>query len=125
MRRRVGEWLRRWADRIDDAGAPRAIGWRFTFERNEGIRFREDGRGCRLWYLGEDDYERAHTEADKPAVRIPWAALTDPDLRVRLVDSEGNGVWEIARSGTRVMSTRMAPGHRPPSASMNPEAAGE
>lgn len=59
--------LRRIADRIDYAGAPRALGaYSFTFERGEGIRFRDDGRGCPLWYLGEDDYRRAHDEADKP-----------------------------------------------------------
>jgi hypothetical protein len=27
------------------------------------MMFRDDGRGCRLWYLGDQDYERAHTEA--------------------------------------------------------------
>lgn len=57
--------LRRIADRIDYAGAPRAIGYTFTFEQGEGLRFREDGKGCPLWYLGDDDYERAHAEADK------------------------------------------------------------
>jgi hypothetical protein len=98
VRRWIGTRLRRLADRIDWRGAPRAIGWWFTFERGEGIRFREDGRGCRLWYLGEmGDYDKAHTEADKPAVRIPWADLGDPSKQVRLVDSEGNGTWEIAK----------------------------
>ncbi|GAA4226017.1 hypothetical protein GCM10022254_09540 [Actinomadura meridiana] len=68
--------LRRIADRIDDKGAPHSMSnYTFTFERGEGIRFREDGRGCRLWYLGMDDYERAHAEADKPAPRVDWAAL--------------------------------------------------
>jgi hypothetical protein len=58
--------LRRIADRLDPAGAPRGMsGFSFTFERGEGIRFREDGRGCPLWYLGDDDYERAHAEADR------------------------------------------------------------
>jgi hypothetical protein len=58
--------LRRIADRIDDDGAPKCMSYSFTFERGEGIRFRDDGKGCRLAYLGKDDYERAHTEADNP-----------------------------------------------------------
>ena len=68
MRRRLGEWLRRLADRIDYHGAPKAIGWTFTFEPGRGIVFHEDhgpGKGCRLWYLGDDEYERAHTEAGR------------------------------------------------------------
>lgn len=60
----VARWLRRWADQLDYAGAPKAIGWSFTFEHRRGIVFREDGRGCRLWYLGDAEHERAHTEAD-------------------------------------------------------------
>jgi hypothetical protein len=69
-------FLRRIADRIDDKGAPRRMSaYSFTFERGEGIRFRDDHKGCPLWYLGEDDYQRAHAEADKPAPRIDWAAL--------------------------------------------------
>lgn len=58
--------LRRIADRVDPEGAPRKMSsYSFTFERGEGIRIREDGRGCPLWYLGSDDYERAHSEADR------------------------------------------------------------
>lgn len=60
--------LRRIADRIDHAGAPKGMSYSFTFECGEGIRFRDDGKGCRLWYLGDDDYERAHTEADSAQV---------------------------------------------------------
>jgi hypothetical protein len=67
--------LRRWADRISYETAPRAIGHSFTFEDREGVRLREDGRGCPLWYLGEDDYERAHTEADTAHVRVDWQTL--------------------------------------------------
>lgn len=60
--------LRRIADRIDRKGAPKSMGsYSFTFERGEGLRVRRDGRGCPLWYLGDDDYERAHTEADNPS----------------------------------------------------------
>jgi hypothetical protein len=65
FRKKVGRRLRFWADRIDDEGAPRRLtSYTFTFEDGEGIRFREDGRGCRLWYLGNADYEKAHEESD-------------------------------------------------------------
>lgn len=67
--------LRRIADRIDPAGAPRATGRSFTFELHEGIRFRDDGRGCPLWYLGEADYLRAHDESDTGAPRVDWASI--------------------------------------------------
>jgi len=37
----------------------------FTFESGRGIVVHSDGkRGCPLWYLGEADYERAHSEAE-------------------------------------------------------------
>ena len=73
LRQRLARRLRFLADRIDYAGAPKRIGWTFTFERGEGIVFRQDERGCPVWYLGDSDYERAHGEAD----RAPeW-----PDLR--------------------------------------------
>lgn len=71
MRKRIANRLRRWADRFDYAGAPKAIGWSFTFEAGRGIVFREDGRGCRLWYLGDDSYERAHGETDTDHARLP------------------------------------------------------
>ena len=58
--------LRRLADRLDYANAPKGMGYSFTFERGEGIRFRDDRRGCPVWYLGDDDFDRAHDEADKP-----------------------------------------------------------
>ena len=63
FRGRIADVLRKYADRLDDAGAPKAMSVRFTFEDRVGIVFRDDGRGCRLWYLGDVDYERAHTEA--------------------------------------------------------------
>lgn len=77
MNRWLAYWLRRFADRIDHAGAPKATHWTFTFELGEGIRFREDGKGCRLWYLGDDSYEKAHAEADRPPVRVNWEALAE------------------------------------------------
>lgn len=68
--------LRRFADRLDPRNTPRAIcGHSFTFEHEVGIRFRTDGRGCPLWVLGEDDYERAHDEADTRHVRVDWTMM--------------------------------------------------
>lgn len=60
------------------AEAPQAVGWSFTFEqgrpgRRGGVRWRDDGRGCPVWYLSNADYERAHTEADDPPRAIDWA----------------------------------------------------
>jgi hypothetical protein len=76
---RIARWLRTLADRIDCDGGPKLMSYSFTFEAREGIRFRDDGRGCRLAYLGSDQYERAHAEADKPGVRVDWAALARGD----------------------------------------------
>jgi hypothetical protein len=75
VKRRLAALMRKYADRIDYEGAPKCTGWSFTFEPHEGIRFREDGHGCRLWYLGDADYARAHDEADSPAPRADWKAL--------------------------------------------------
>ena len=58
----LARWLRRAADAIDYEGAPGRVHWSFTIEP-EGIRFRQDGRGCPLWYHGNGDYLRAHHEA--------------------------------------------------------------
>lgn len=66
IKKLFARFLRNWADRIDRNGAPKATTWSFTFEHMEGMRLRQDRRGCPLWYLGEKDYERAHTEADNP-----------------------------------------------------------
>ena len=74
--KRLAFLLRRVAGRIDREGTPKHMSYSFTFEDGEGIRFRDDGRGCPLWYLGEADYERAHAEADRPGAR-------------RLADGEG------------------------------------
>jgi hypothetical protein len=56
--------MRAGADRIDYAGGPKLMGWSFTVEEGEGIRFRLDGKGCRLAYLGNAEYDKAHDEAD-------------------------------------------------------------
>ena len=87
VRARIGHWLRRWADRIDYLGAPRLLNWTFTLEAGEGIRFRMDGRGCRLAYLGVAEYEKAHAEADSASEDIHKAedrrlieiGMTEPD----------------------------------------------
>lgn len=49
---------------MDPAGAPRLMGWTFTFEKGIGIKFRDDHRGCSLWRLGDSDFGRAWTDAD-------------------------------------------------------------
>lgn len=64
LRLRLARRLRFLADRIDHRSAPRCTGYSFTFEDGYGIRFRDDGRGCPIWHLGEEAYERAHDEAD-------------------------------------------------------------
>lgn len=73
----LARWLRDLADRIDHAGAPKLTGWSWTFEVHEGIRFREDGKGCRVAYLGDDEYDKAHNEADNPPLRVDWKALAE------------------------------------------------
>lgn len=73
--KRLAHWMRRIADRIDYDGAPKYMSWSFTFEHGEGIRFRADGRGCRLAYLGgREEYARAHDEANSrhPNHRDGW-----------------------------------------------------
>ncbi len=71
---RLAEWMRHWADRLDHAGAPKAIDWSFTFENERGIVFREgERRGCPLWYYGDGDYQRAHAEADTEHAIVDWA----------------------------------------------------
>ena len=76
LRQQLARRLRFTADRIDRHGAPKHTHWTFTFEDREGIRFREDGRGCPVWYCGDDDYERAHTEADTEHVQVNWVNAT-------------------------------------------------
>jgi hypothetical protein len=73
--RRLAEVLRRIADRIDYAGAPKALGLCFTFEPHRGLVINDRGTGCRLWYLGDQEYEKAHSEAggDLPSPR--WAPV--------------------------------------------------
>ena len=82
MRPRIGRLLRRIADRIDYAGAPKSVGLSFTFESRRGAVLhgefgvnRADSKGCPLYYLGGDDYNRAWTDADEPPLRVLWENL--------------------------------------------------
>jgi hypothetical protein len=78
---RIAEWMRRTAGRLDHAGAPKRTSSSFTFEEREGTRLREDGRGCPLYYFGNADYERAHTEADRPVSLADWKALAGQQVK--------------------------------------------
>lgn len=83
MIRWAADLLRRVADRLDRDGAPKRSMASFTFERNIGIRLRDDGRGCPLWHLRDADYMRAYLEADDPVPRINWAEMryyTDEEM---------------------------------------------
>lgn len=102
-RARLGWRLRCWADRIDDAHAPRLMGWSFTFEDGEGIRFREDRRGCRLAYLGYAEYDRAHSESDSERARVE----RDAEVRAFLAEQGVDYDALIARGTTpRAEGTR-------------------
>lgn len=70
----VGALLRTWADRIDYDGAVKRTGLSFTFEHRQGVRLRQDGRGCPVYYMGETDYQRAHDEADTEHAVVDWKA---------------------------------------------------
>lgn len=43
----------------------------FTFEDGLGVVFRDDGRGCPVWYMAQD-YDRAHDEAGDLQPRKTW-----------------------------------------------------
>jgi hypothetical protein len=70
VKRRLARWLRRTADRIDHAGAPKALDTAsFTFEPGRGMVFHTVWQyypnglpGCPLWFYGDEDYQRAHAE---------------------------------------------------------------
>lgn len=67
-RRRIAHRLRIWADRLAPEDAPRKTCISFEFVTGKGIVTNTDGHGCPLWYLGMDDYARAHerqTERDR------------------------------------------------------------
>lgn len=69
---RLAAYYRRLADRIDHQGAPKLSHLTFTFEDGVGIVFRDDGHGCRLAWLGDGEYERAHEEAGRPQPGTVW-----------------------------------------------------
>ena len=78
MKKAVADWLRKWADRLDLAGAPKRTGWSFTFEEGWGTVFNQDGRGCPLWYYGNEDFQLAHDAAAPsadPCCEIKWVAV--------------------------------------------------
>lgn len=59
----IAKGLRRIADRLDPAGAPKqASPYTFSFEQGQGITLREDGQGCPIWYYGDADYAKAHVD---------------------------------------------------------------
>ncbi len=66
VKHRFAQWLRTMADRIDWYGAPKAMSFYFTIERRRGIVLNDQGRGCRLWYYGNSEYDKAHTQAENP-----------------------------------------------------------
>lgn len=84
MRRWIGEKLRRWADRIDHKGAPKSVGLTFTFERGRGAVLHgefgstsTDRKGCLLWYLGDDEHEKAWTDSEDRPSRVLWENLAE------------------------------------------------
>lgn len=82
-RARIGWRLRCWADVLDREHAPKLMSsYSFTFEDYEGIRFRDDGWGCALAYIGDADYERAHTESDT----VEQARRDEVQTRATLAD---------------------------------------
>ena len=82
MRARVGRLIRRCADRIDPANAPRKSGYSYTVERGtpqrrnpNGIAVHIDGTGCPFW-ITPADKRRAYDEADTDW-RSPKEKLAD------------------------------------------------
>lgn len=76
--KRLAWYLRTLADRMDHEGAPKLTHWTWTFELYQGVKFREDGKGCRVAYLGDNEYEKAHAQSDRPP---PASRLGSPGTR--------------------------------------------
>lgn len=53
---------------------PCSVGWSFTFERGRGLVWNASSRGCPVYYLDGDAYQRAFTEAED----YPWSAEVQP-----------------------------------------------
>lgn len=74
VRRRIAEWMRNNADRVDPTSGPRAIGAHFNFvegkglvlTKTDGIPIHPPAPGCPLWYMAED-YDRAFTDLEARA----------------------------------------------------------
>lgn len=47
----------------------------YTYELHEGIRIRDDGRGCHLW-IDYNDHDAAFSEADNPGPNIDFVSMT-------------------------------------------------
>lgn len=56
---------------------PKIMGWYFTFETYKGIVFNQDGRGCKLMYIDDREYEKAHSESLSKPPRIDWKKLAN------------------------------------------------
>lgn len=81
--RRLARRLRDWADLMDPDNAPRGMSWTFTFERSKGLVLRSDGKGCRLWYIGQEAMEKAHAEADDPLPPFKTVMLDELERAAR------------------------------------------
>ena len=68
MKTAIAAWLRRTASRLDPDNAPTPTGYSYTHERrgprDTHLVWRDDGRGCPVWYIGDADLNRSFTEAD-------------------------------------------------------------
>jgi hypothetical protein len=83
MKRWLANAMRRLADRIDHAGAPKCAGLTFTFEKGRGAVIHGElgvydpsQPGCLLWYLNDDEREKAYTGTDRPGVWVDWETGT-------------------------------------------------
>lgn len=81
FRTRLARRLRFAADRLDPTTGPRLMTAvrGFTFEDGIGVVFRDDGRGCPLWFMAED-YDRAHDEAGDLKPGKWWGRRDRPQL---------------------------------------------
>lgn len=88
MMRLLANAMRRLADRIDHAGAPKATHLTMTIESGKGIVIHGlngepepvKPRGCTLWYLNDEEYEKVHTEAENPGIWVDWKTGTTRSL---------------------------------------------
>lgn len=86
MKQYLANKMRRWADRLDHAGAPKATHLFFTYEKYKGIVFNDEQRGCRLWYLNDAEYEKAHAES---------LTLTSEDAFAQIIRKHAQGLADI------------------------------